>query len=81
MREIVETALRLRQRRALILPIPYTLAAFAVGAAERFRLPLSFNSGSLRAMKLNRKRLHESNLRSLLGDETDLETAIARSLA
>jgi NADH dehydrogenase len=81
MREIVETALRLRQRRALILPIPYTLAAFAVGAAERFRLPLSFNSGSLRAMKLNRKRLHESNLRSLLGYETDLETAIARSLA
>ena len=80
MREIVDTVLRLSHRNALIVPVPYRLAAFGVSAAERLRLPLSFNSGSLQTMKLNRKRVHESNLLDLIGDETDLETAIARSL-
>ena len=80
MREIVDTVLRLSHRRALIVPVPYSLAAAGVTAAERLRLPLSFNSGSLSTMKLNRKRVHESNLLDLLGSETALETAIARSL-
>lgn len=80
MRQIVETVLLLDGRRAVIVPVPYSLAAIAVNTAELLRLPLSFNSGSLRAMKLNRRRLHESSLRALLGVETDLGTAIARSL-
>jgi NADH dehydrogenase len=80
MREIVNTVLRLDHRRALIVSVPYTLAAGGVAVAERLRLPLSFNSGSLSTMKLNRKRVHESNLLDLLGSETALETAIARSL-
>lgn len=80
MREIVDTVLRLDHRRALIIPVPYSLAASAVAAAERLRVPLSFNSGSLSTMKLNRKRVHESNLSDLLGAETALETAIAQSL-
>ena len=80
MREIVDTVLRLDHRRALIIPVPYSVAARGVAVAERLRLPLSFNSGSLSTMKLNRKRVHESSLPELLGSETDLETAIARSL-
>lgn len=80
MREIVETVLRQTHRRAIIVPVPYSLASLGVTAAERLRLPLSFNSGSLRTMKLNRKRVHESDLSGLLGAETALETAIARSL-
>jgi nucleoside-diphosphate-sugar epimerase len=80
MREIVDTVLRLDHRHALIIPVPYSVAAVGVTAAERLRLPLSFDSGSLRSMKLNRTRVHESNLRDLLGGETDLETAIAQSL-
>lgn len=80
MREIVDTVLRLDHRRALIVPVPYSLASLGVTAAERLRVPLSFNSGSLRTMKLNRERVHESNLHDLLGSETDLETAIVRSL-
>jgi nucleoside-diphosphate-sugar epimerase len=80
MREIVDTVLRLSHQRALIVPVKYSLAAIGVTAAERLRLPLSFNSGSLRTMKLNRKRVHESNLLGLLNGETDLETAIAQSL-
>ena len=80
MREIVDTVLRVDHRRALIIPVPYSLAAGGVAVAECLRLPLSFNSGSLSTMKLNRKRIHESNLREILGSETDLETAIAQSL-
>jgi NADH dehydrogenase len=80
MREIVSTVLRLDHRRALIIPVPYGLAALGVNAAERLRIPLSFNSGSLRTMKLNRRRVHKSDLFDLLGNETDLETAVARSL-
>lgn len=79
MREIVDTVLRLDKRRALIVPVPYSVAASGVRVAELLRLPLSFNSGSLGIMKLNRTRVHESDLPELLGGETDLETAIARS--
>jgi nucleoside-diphosphate-sugar epimerase len=80
MREIVDAVLRQDHRRALIIPVPYGLAASGVAVAERLRVPLSFNSGSLSTMKLNRKRVHESNLCELIGAETALETAIAQSL-
>jgi nucleoside-diphosphate-sugar epimerase len=80
MREIVDTVIRLSDGHALIVPVPYSLAALGVGAAELLRLPLSFNSGSLRTMRLNRKRVHESDLPNLIGAETDLETAIAQAL-
>jgi hypothetical protein len=72
--------IRLSRGRALVLPVPYSLAAIGVGVAELLRLPLSFNSGSLRTMKLNRRRVHESNLPDLIDAETALETAIACSL-
>ena len=80
MREIVNTVLRLSHRRALIIPVPYSVAALGTTVAERLRLALTFNSGSLRTMKLNRKRVHESNLLELLGGETPFGTAIAHSL-
>jgi nucleoside-diphosphate-sugar epimerase len=80
MREIVETVLQLTHGHARIVPVPYNVAACAVSAAEFLRLPLSFNSGSLRTMRLNRVKIHQSNLRDLIGSETDWETAVARSL-
>ena len=81
MRDIVDTVLRLAGRRALVVSIPYGLASAAVTFAERCNIPLPFDSGSLRALKLNRKCVHQSNLRELLDRETPVETAIALSLA
>jgi hypothetical protein len=81
MRDIVDTVLRLAGRRAPVVSVPYGLASAAVAVAERCNIPLPFDSGSLRALKLNRECVHQSNLRELLGRETPLETAIALSLA
>lgn len=80
MRKIVDTVLRLDRRRALIVPVPYSLAVAGVTVAEHLRMPLSFGSDSLRTMRLNRKRVHESDLSGWLGGATSLETAVARSL-
>ncbi len=80
MREIVETVLRLQGRRALLVPLPYSLTFAAVRAAERLHVPLPFNSGSLRALKLNRKCVHQSDLPKLLNRETSLDAAIAHAL-
>jgi nucleoside-diphosphate-sugar epimerase len=81
MREIVDTVLRLAGHSALLVSIPNGLASALVTVAERCKLPLPFDSGSLRALKLNRDCVHQSNLRELLDRETPLETAIALSLA
>jgi hypothetical protein len=81
MREIVDTVLRLASRRAFVVSIPYWLASVMVTAAERCDIPLPFDSGSLRALKLNRERVHQSNLREFLSHETPLETAIAHAIA
>lgn len=80
MREIVDSVLRLAARRALVISVPYGLASTAVTAAERCKIRLPFDAGSLRVLKLNRECVHQSNLRELLGQETPLETAIAESL-
>jgi nucleoside-diphosphate-sugar epimerase len=80
MREIVDTVLRLEGRRALVAPLPYALTLAAVSAAERLKVPLPFNAESLRTLKLNRRPVHESDLRKLVSRETRVEEAIARAL-
>lgn len=81
MREIVETVLRLDGRRAAILPVPFAAAFALVRAAETLHIPVPFNSGSLRTLKLNRHPVHVSNLIDVLSGGTGLEEALRRSVA
>ena len=79
-REMTSTVLRLEGRRALLVPIPYGPALAAVRAAEMLNVPLPFDSASLRTLKLNRKPVHESDLRKLIERETGVAEAIAYAL-
>jgi nucleoside-diphosphate-sugar epimerase len=80
MREIVDIVLRLEGRRALVVPVSYTLALAATKAAAQLKLPLAFNAESLGTLRLNRRPVHESDLRKLVSRETSFEDAIARAL-
>lgn len=78
MREIAEVVLRLEGRRAWLVPVPYAVAFAAILAGERMGLRLPFQSGSLRSLRQNRNRVHESNLREFVKREVSLEEAIGR---
>ncbi len=80
MREIVDTVLRIGERRALVVPVPFALALAAVKTAERLKVPLAFNAESLGTLRLNRRPVHESDLLKLVSRETDFEDAIAQAL-
>ncbi len=80
MRQIVETVLRLTGRRARLVPVPYTVAFGLMRAGEALGVRVPLQSGSLRAMRLNRRRVHESNLRELLKIETSLEEMLRCAL-
>ena len=81
MREIVDAVLRIGERRALVVPLPFAPAFAAVKAAERWKVPLVFNTESLSTLRLNRRPVHESDLLKLVSRETGFEDAIARALA
>jgi nucleoside-diphosphate-sugar epimerase len=80
MREIVDIVLRLAGRRALVVPVPYALALAATRAAARWKLPVGFSAESLGTLRLNRRPVHESDLRKLVMRETSVEEAIALAL-
>jgi len=78
MRELFETVLRIDSRRAVLVPIPFRVALAAIGTMEFLHVPAPFNADSLRAVRLNRVCIHQSNLRDLLPGVTSLEVAIRR---
>jgi nucleoside-diphosphate-sugar epimerase len=80
MRAIVDIVLRIEGRRALVVPISYTLALAAMTAAARWKLPVAFNAESLGTLRLNRRPVHASDLRKLVRCETSVEDAIAQAI-
>jgi nucleoside-diphosphate-sugar epimerase len=77
MREIVDLVLRIEGRRAWVVPVPYSLALAVVRAGERW---LPVDSGSLRAMRLDRHQVHQPNLRELVEAEMGWAEAIGMAL-
>jgi nucleoside-diphosphate-sugar epimerase len=76
MREVVETVLRLDSRKALLVPVPFMAALVAIRTLELLHVPAPFKADGLRAVRLNRVCVHQSNLRELLPGVTSLEAAI-----
>lgn len=80
LRDLAETALRVQGRRAAIVPIPDRLAEGALGLFERLGLRLPVTAAGLRALKIDRRPIHASDLASLLGRETPLDVMLRSAI-
>lgn len=80
-RDLVRLILRLSGQRALVLPVPETLASLAVRAAERLGLRLPFSSEQIATLRLNRWPVHVSDLHRFVAPETPLPDIVGRALA
>lgn len=80
MRELVVSILQHAGHRAILLPVPATLALSAIRAANALGFRLPFDQDNIRSLKSNQRQIHESDLLRLCSP-TSLSETIRQALS